>query len=403
TYTNTGAQAVRGLQFGLTAPTGWTVAATTPVSVPGVAPGQQVTASWNVTIPSTAIPGTQTELDATTEFTGAAGPYSEGAVNAVTVTSGATPEQATPVITGTSPAAGSLQVLLNNPSDTPTTVTGINWKLGDISGTQAVSATIAAGSSTTVAVPVTGISFATGYPLTVTSVISGGLSSEALTGHVSFLPVVYNSLGSSWTVAQVQNGPYVDLSTTADGLWQSLDNSLPYGGSSYLSGKVWFDWDANNLYMTAEITESAFSELYTGGNIWQGDSLQVAATSGVPGSSTSASTASVDGHYEYGAALTPDGSQLYRWTSPSQGAGQVTNASVNVTRDDTTHTTLYEVAIPWSDLTSVQPAPNTVFSVSAMLNNVDSGVRNGYLEWGGGIGDNKNVAEFNMAQLMPAS
>ena len=47
--------------------------------------------------------------------------------------------------------------------------------------------------------------------------------------------------------------------------------------------------------------------------------------------------------------------------------------------------------------------PNTVFSISAMLNNVDSGVRNGYLEWGGGIGDNKNVAEFNMAQLMPAS
>jgi beta-glucosidase-like glycosyl hydrolase len=403
TYTNAGTQAVRGVQFGLTTPTGWTATATTPVSVPSVAPGQQVTASWNVAIPSTASPGTQTELDATTAFTGAAGPYTESAVNAVTVTSGATPEQATPVITGTSPAAGSLQVLLNNPSDTPTTVTGINWKLGDLSGTQAVSATIAAGSSTTVTVPVTGITFATSYPLTVTSLISGGLSSEALTGHVSFLPVVYNSLGSSWTVAQVQNGPYVDLSTTADGLWQSLDDSLPYGGSSYLSGKVWFNWDANNLYVTADITESAFSELYTGGNIWQGDSLQVAATSGVPGSSTSASTESVDGHYEYGAALTPDGSQLYRWTSPSQGSGQVTNATVNVTRDDTAHTTLYELAIPWSDLTSVQPAPNTVFSVSAMLNNVDSGVRNGYLEWGGGIGDNKNVAEFNMAQLMPAN
>jgi beta-glucosidase-like glycosyl hydrolase len=403
TYTNTGTQAVRGLQFGLTAPTGWTVAATTPVSVPAVAPGQQVMASWNVTIPSTASPGTQTELDATTSFSGAAGPYTEAAVNAVTVTSGATPEQATPVITGTSPAAGSLQVLLNNPSDTPTTVTGINWKLGNNSGAQAVSATIAAGSSTTVTVPVTGISFATSYPLTVTSVITGGLSSEALTGHVSFLPVVYNSLGSSWTVAQVQNGPYVDLATTANGIWQSLDNSLPYGGSSYLSGKVWFNWDANNLYVTADITESAFSELYTGGNIWQGDSLQVAATSGVPGASASTSTASTDGHYEYGAALTPNGSQLYRWTSPSQGAGQVTNATVNVTRDDTNHTTLYELAIPWSDLTSVQPAPNTVFSVSAMLNNVDSGVRNGYLEWGGGIGDNKNVAEFNMAQLMPAN
>ncbi|HWG26462.1 glycoside hydrolase family 3 C-terminal domain-containing protein [Actinospica sp.] len=403
TFTNTGTQAVRGLQFGLTAPSGWTVAASTPVSLPSVGPGQQVTASWNVTIPGTASPGTQTELDATTAFTGAAGPYTEGAVNAETVTSGATPEKATPVITGTSPAAGSLQVVLDNPSDTPTTVTGIDWKLGSNSGTQPVSATIAAGSTATVTVPVTGISFATIYPLTVTSVISGGLSSEALSGHVTFLPVVYKSLGSSWTVADVQDGPYVDLATTADGTWGSLVGSLPYGGSSYLSGKMWFNWDATNLYITADITEAAFSQLYTGGNIWQGDSLQVAATSDVPGSSATTSTASVNGHYEYGAALTPSGSQLYRWTSPSQGSGQVTDATVNVTRDDTNHTTLYQVALPWSDLTSVSATPNTVFSISTMLNNVDTGVRNGYLEWGGGIGDNKNVAEFNMAQLMPAS
>jgi hypothetical protein len=362
-----------------------------------------VTASWTVTIPSTASPGTQTELDATAAFTGAAGPYTEGSVNAVTVTSGATPEQATPVITGTSPAAGSLQVLLNNPSDTPTTVTGINWSLGSDSGTQPVSATIPAGSSATVTVPVTGISFATIYPLTVTSVISGGLSSEALSGHVTFLPVLYNSLGSSWTVAQVQNGPYMDLATTANGTWQSLVSSLPYGGPSYLSGKLWFNWDATNLYITADITESAFAEPYTGASIWNGDSLQVAATSDVPGSSATASTASVDGHYEYGAALTPSGAQMYRWISPSEGAGPVTNATVHVTRDEASHTTLYQLALPWSDLTSVNATPNTVFSISAMLNNVDNGVRNGYLQWGGGIGDNKDVTEFNMAQLMPAS
>jgi hypothetical protein len=362
-----------------------------------------VTATWSVAVPGSVNPGTATELDATATFTGGAGPYSEDAVSTLTVTSGATPVQVTPQVTGTSPPAGSLQVVLNNPSDTPTAVTAVNWKLGSESGTQPASVTIAPQGSATVDVPVTGISFAANYPFTVTSVISGDLSSEALSGHVTFLPVVNKSLGSSWTVADVQDGPYVDLATTADGTWGSLDNSLPYGGSSYLSGKIWFDWDSTNLYITADITESAFSNTATGANIWQGDSLQVAATSGVPGSSATASTASVNGHYEYGAALTPDGSQLYRWTSPAQGAGPVTDATVNVTRDDATDTTLYEIAMPWSDLTSVQPTANTVFSISAMLNNVDSGVRNGYLEWGGGIGDNKNVAEFNMAQLMPAS
>ncbi|QMU73816.1 beta-glucosidase [Streptacidiphilus sp. P02-A3a] len=403
TLTNTGAGPVRDLRFGLTAPSGWTVTATSPVSSAVVAPGQQAVASWSVAVPGTATPGTQTELDATTGFTGAAGAYTEGAVGPVTVTSGATPEQATPVITGTSPAAGALTVLLDNPSGTPTAVKAVNWRLGSLSGTQPVTATIAAGASTSVTVPVSGISFATSYPLTVTGVIADGLSSETLSGHVTFLPVVHRSLGGSWTVAQVQDGPSVDMATTANGIWQSLDGSLPYGGSSYLSGRMWFDWDSTNLYVTAQMTEQSFSEPYTGADIWQGDSLQVAATTDVPGSSATTSAASTDGHYEYGAALTPTGPQLYRWTSPSAGAGPVTNATVHVTRDDTDHTTLYQLALPWSDLTSVPPTANTVFSLSAMFNNVDTGVRNGYLEWGGGIGDNKNVAEFDMAQLMPAS
>jgi beta-glucosidase len=307
------------------------------------------------------------------------------------------------VITGTSPAAGALQAVLNNPSDTATAVTAVKWQLGSLSGTSPVRATIPAGGSTTVTVPVTGISFATIYPLTLSSVISGGLSSENLTGHVTFVPVVNKSLGSSWTLAQVQDGPYVDLATTANGTWQSLVGSLPYGGASYLSGKMWFNWDAKNLYITADMTEAAFSQTNTGGDIWKGDSLQVSATSGVPGSSVATSNDSLVGHYEYGAALTPAGSQLYRWISPSQGAGLVTDASVTVTRDDVAHTTLYELAVPWTDLTSLQPTANSVFSISAMLNNVDSGQRNGYLQWGGGIGDNKNVAEFNQAQLMPAA
>jgi beta-glucosidase len=403
TFTNSGDKAVRDVKFALSTPSGWTATATTPVSVKTVAPGQKATASWSVAIPAAASPGTQTELDASTTLTGAAGPYKEDSVSAVTVTSGATPQQATPVITSTSPAAGALQVVLNNPSDTPTTVTGVKWQLGSLSGTAPVSATIAAGSTTTVTVPVTGISFATIYPLTVSSVISGGLSSEALGGHVTFLPVVNKSLGSSWSVADVQDGPSVNFSTSADGTWGSLDGSLPYGGDSYLSGKMWFDWDAQNLYVTADMTEAAFSQTSTGGDIWKGDSLQVSTTSGVPGSSAATSDASLEGHYEYGAALTPAGSQLYRWISPSQGAGLVTDAQVHVTRDDTDHTTLYELAIPWSDLTSVQPTADSVFSISAMFNNVDTGVRNGYLQWGGGIGDNKNVAEFNMAQLMPAA
>jgi len=167
-----------------------------------------------------------------------------------------------------------------------------------------------------------------------------------------------------------------------------------------LGGKVWLDWDSTHLYVTAQISDANFSEPATGGNIWQGDSLQLAATSGVPGSSATVSTASIEGHYEYGAALTPDGPQAYRWTAPAgQTTGPVTDAAVHVTRDD--DTTLYELALPWTDLTSVQPIANAVFSISALLNDTDNGTRLGFLQWGGGIGSSKDVVHFNMAQLMP--
>jgi hypothetical protein len=117
------------------------------------------------------------------------------------------------------------------------------------------------------------------------------------------------------------------------------------------------------------------------------------------------SAASTNGHYEYGAALTPQGAQVYRWIAPAGVAtGPVTDAPVTVTRDDATGTTLYELALPWSDLTSaVTPGAGTVFSISALLNDTDNGTREGFLQWGGGIGPDKNVAEFNMAQLMPAA
>ncbi|MEW1864174.1 glycoside hydrolase family 3 C-terminal domain-containing protein [Streptomyces sp. NPDC088194] len=403
TFANTSAQAVRKLSLGLDSPSGWTVKATSPVSLSNVAPGQKVTATWSVTVPASASPGTQAELDASAEFTGGAGAYSEAAVSAVTVTSGATPEQVTPVVTGTNPPAGKFQVVLKNPSDTPTTVTGVNWKLGSASGTQPVSATIAPQESATVDVPVTGVTFGKGSSFTVTSVIAGDLPSEALSGHVSFLPVVNKSLGKSWTLDQVKDGPAVDMSATADGKWVTLDGSQPYGGDSDLSGKVWLDWDSDNLYITANLTDDVQSQPATGADIWQGDSLQFAATSGVPGASATESTASANGHYEYGAALTSAGPQLYRWTAPTEGSGQVTDATVTVTRDEATHTTLYEMALPWSDVSSVQPTDNTVFSFALDDNDKDNGVRKGYDQWGDGIGSSKDVAGFNMAQLMPAS
>jgi beta-glucosidase len=308
----------------------------------------------------------------------------------------AAPTVVTPVVSGVNPPAGSLEVVLANQTDTSSTVTALNWTLGSSSGVQTLDTTIAPQSSTTVSVDVQSLTFGETYAFRITSVLSNGSTSVPLTGHVTFLPVTQKSLGSSWSLADVQDGPSVDL-----GNWEGVGSSQPPAG---LGGKVWFDWDSSKLYITADITDSNFSEAFTGGDIWQGDSLQVAATSGVPGGSATPSSASTSGHYEYGAALTPQGAQVYRWTAPAgQATGSVTDATVNVSRDDATSTTLYELALPWSDLSSVQPTAGTVFSISALLNDTDNGVREGFLQWGGGIGSSKDVSLFNMAQLMPAT
>jgi predicted alpha-1,2-mannosidase len=353
--------------------------------------GGRASTQATVSIPSSVATGSYT---VTYHFTTSDGQTLPTAVETVNVTSPVQPQQVTPVITQMSPAAGSLQVALANTTDKPATVTAVNWTLGSQSGTQALNTTIAPQSSATVSVDVGSPTFGQLYPFTVTSVVGGGSNSTPLSGHVTFLPVVQKSLGSSWSLADVQDGPSVDL-----GDWEGVGSATQPAG---LGGKVWFNWDSNNLYITADITDTNFSDPATGGNIWQGDSLQVAATSGVPGSSATVSTASAQGHYEYGAALTPDGAQVYCWTAPpGQPTGQVTNAAVQVTRDDATNTTLYELALPWSDLTSVQPNANAVFSISALLNDTDNGTRLGFLQWGGGIGSSKDVVHFNMAQLMP--
>ncbi|MEY9913129.1 beta-glucosidase [Catenulispora sp. MAP12-49] len=69
TFTNGATQPVRQAKTTLTAPAGWTAKATTANTFPVVAPGQTVTTSWSVTVPSTAHGGSAT-LSAATAYAG---------------------------------------------------------------------------------------------------------------------------------------------------------------------------------------------------------------------------------------------------------------------------------------------------------------------------------------------
>ena len=246
-FLNTLTDPVRGLEVSLQVPNGWKAKATSPTTFGKLDHGQQVTTTWQITAPASASPGDQAQLQAEATFTGAGQSYTLDAVDQVTITSGATPDEATPVITSLNPTAGSLQIRLTNSTSIPTTVSAIDWTLGSQSGTQAVQTSIPATSSTTVSVDVGSPSLGQVYPFTVTSILSDGTRSAPLSGHVTFVPVVRKSLGSSWTLADVSAGPSVELHD-----WQGSGSpQLPAGFGS----KLWFNWDTDNLYITALVTD----------------------------------------------------------------------------------------------------------------------------------------------------
>ena len=70
-----GSSPLSNVNVSLTAPSGWTVKATSPSSFSSVPGGQTATTTWSVTVPSNAQPGSN-ELDAAATFTDANGPSS---------------------------------------------------------------------------------------------------------------------------------------------------------------------------------------------------------------------------------------------------------------------------------------------------------------------------------------
>ena len=136
-----------------------------------------------------------------------------------------------------------------------------------------------------------------------------------------------------------------------------------------------------------------FSEPATGVNIWQGDSLQVAATSGVPGSSAAESsrlgrtgTTSTEPRSPRSAPSCTGGSLRPRGQRPGDERDRQCDQG---RRRPTPRCTSWRCRGATSP--RCQPTANTVFSFSALLNDKDSGVRKGYLQWGDGIGANKDV------------
>jgi hypothetical protein len=261
----------------------------------------------------------------------------------------------------------------------------VNWKLGDVTGTYDINVTVPPDTIGEYAVPLAGIDFGVTYAADVT-VFLKETQTIGFTGKFDFNPIHEGSR----TIDGVIDTELTDLSPTID-LAKGAVMMGNYGGSSDLSGYVWLHYDADYFYLSANIRDNANEAKSSEFDIWKNDSIQFAISEGLPGA--------VAGYYEYGISQTPGGPQMYRYITPNgDDFGLVSNGKLEIHRNEIEQTTVYELALPWSELLPSKPLQNGVISFSMLVNDNDGNGRRGYIEWGSGIGSGKKPSAFRSMQ-----
>ena len=76
----------------------------------------------------------------------------------------------------------------------------------------------------------------------------------------------------------------------------------------------------------------------------------------------------------------------------------VDNAQLQITRDENAKETIYELALPWTELKPCEPIDGMI-SFSVLVNDNDGKGRKGWIEWGSGIGESKDNKLFRAIYL----
>jgi hypothetical protein len=291
-----------------------------------------------------------------------------------------------PVITDVNTKAEALKIQIQNYSKQQgLTVRKADWQFGTESGTQNLNDVIPPDTTKTFDIPLSGFNYGVSNQAQVT-VQFDGKASFIYGGKLDFNPILPGTLQLDGLAepAIIASPPVAQLS-------QGTVKMQNYTGPTDLGGNVWVNWDQDHFNLTAEIKDDVHYTLASGADIWKNDSLQFAAMAGIPGENL--------GFYEIGISQTPQGPQIFRWSSPNTSIRElVTNGSLQVSRDEAQKVTVYELALPWSELAPIKPEKNGAISFSLLVNDNDGTGRKGYIEWGSGIGETKDPKKFRTVQ-----
>lgn len=176
-----------------------------------------------------------------------------------------------------------------------------------------------------------------------------------------------------------------------------IKNIAAWGGTEDLSGTGYVKWDRGHLYLAMDVQDNQHVQNGTGGDIWQGDSLQFAIDAGRVNGAGSTQ------YNEFGMALGSNGVTVWRWMSGNgKPAGELETVQAAVYRSGT-HT-VYEIALPWEEVLPANQAPQAggILGFSLLINENDGSGRRGWMEYMSGIGSSKNTQLFGDLLLMRA-
>lgn len=152
-----------------------------------------------------------------------------------------------------------------------------------------------------------------------------------------------------------------------------------YGGGDDLSGLGYVSWDEDYVYLALEMKDDHHVQQESGFGIYLGDSVQFSfRLDEKPGAP--------QGVHEFGAALREGGSpSTFRWLAPQPfKPGDIPGMKAGISRSG--EQTVYELALPWSELGVKEPSEGMQLKFSLLVNDNDGQGRKGWMEYNSGIG-----------------
>jgi hypothetical protein len=211
------------------------------------------------------------------------------------------------------------------------------------------------------------------------------------TGHIEKKKIIARYISKPPTIDGDISDFYLNepvILTTKDYVRLTSDSN----GDNDISGRFYFMWDENNLYIAVIVKDDTNYNTESAENIWKGDSVQMAFDADFDKTEMSYDS---DGDYEIGFALVNKSVLSYRWVAPISASSMKMTTAYKRNSDEI----WYEISLPFNNLSPFKGTIGNRAGISFLINDNDGNGREGFVQFTEGIGLGKNPSAFAEIEL----